>query len=55
VQAELARRLAACGVADAAAVAAQAQMLLEGAMVLILVHGDSSYAGLAGDAARKLV
>lgn len=55
VQAELARRLAACGIADAAAIAAQAQMLLEGAMVLILVHGDAGYARLAGAAARKLV
>jgi AcrR family transcriptional regulator len=55
VQAELARRLAACGVVDAAEIAAQAQMLLEGAMVLILVHGDARYARLAAAAARKLI
>jgi hypothetical protein len=30
-------------------------MLLEGAMVLTLIHGDPGYATLAGAAARKLV
>ena len=55
VQAELARRLAECGVRRAAPVAAQVQMLLEGAMALILIHGDARYARLAGAAARKLV
>jgi AcrR family transcriptional regulator len=55
VQAELARRLSACGLRNAEGVAAQLQMLLEGAMILMLIHGDSRYAALAGAAARKLV
>lgn len=55
VQAELARRLARCGVRDAQRTAAQLQMLLEGAMALILIHGDARYAALAAVAARKLV
>jgi AcrR family transcriptional regulator len=55
VQAELSRRLAACGASNAADVAAQLQMLLEGAMILMLIHGDSRYAKLASAAARKLV
>jgi AcrR family transcriptional regulator len=55
VQAELARRLAACGVRKPADAAAQLQMLLEGAMILILIHGDPRYAKLAAAAARGLV
>ena len=55
VQAELARRLAACGARNPDAVAGQLQMLLEGAMILMLIHGDSRYARLAAAAARKLV
>jgi AcrR family transcriptional regulator len=55
VEAELARRLAECGVRSARDVAAQIQMLLEGAMVLGLIHGDLRYARLARAAARKLV
>jgi hypothetical protein len=55
VQAELARRLAACGACNADEVAAQLQMLLEGAMILMLIHGDARYAKLAAAAARKLV
>ncbi len=55
VQAELARRLSACGVRNARDVAAQLQMLLEGAMALILIDGDVRYAKLAASAARKLV
>jgi AcrR family transcriptional regulator len=55
VQAELARRLAACGARNADDVAAQLQMLLEGAMILMLIHGDAGYAKLAAAAARKLV
>jgi hypothetical protein len=55
VQAELARRLAACGVRNAEDVAAQLQMLLEGAMILVLIHGDPRYATLAAAAARQLV
>lgn len=55
VEAELARRLAACGVTGAADTAAQIQLLIEGAMVLILIHGDVRYAKLAAMAARKLL
>ena len=55
VQAELARRLAACGARNAEDAAAQLQMLLEGAMILMLIHGDSRYAKLAAAAARQLV
>ena len=55
VQAELARRLADCRVPRPRAVAAQVQMLLEGAMALILIHGDARYTRLAAAAARKLV
>ena len=55
VQAELARRLAACGIRNAEDAAAQLQMLLEGAMILMLIHGDVRYAKLAAAAARQLV
>ncbi|HEY3144814.1 MAG TPA: helix-turn-helix domain-containing protein [Dongiaceae bacterium] len=55
VEAELARRLAACGIIRAPELAAQIQMLVEGAMVLMLVHGDVRYARLAAAAARRLV
>jgi AcrR family transcriptional regulator len=55
VQAELARRLAACGARNAADLAAQLQMLLEGAMILMLIHDDPRYAKLAAMAARQLV
>jgi AcrR family transcriptional regulator len=55
LEAELARRLAACGAARARDLAAQVQILLEGAMALTLIHGDVRYARLAGAAARRLV
>ena len=55
VQSELARRLSACRVRNARDAAAQVQMLLEGAMALILIHGDVRYAKLAAAAARRLV
>lgn len=55
VEAELARRFAVCGARAAPDLARQVQMLLEGAMVLTLIHGDPGYATLAGAAARKLV
>jgi AcrR family transcriptional regulator len=55
VQAELARRLSGCGVRNARDAAAQLQLLLEGAMALILIHGDVRYAKLAALAARQLV
>ena len=55
VQAELARRLAACGARNAEDIAAQLQLLLEGAMILMLIHGDARYARLAAAAARRLI
>jgi AcrR family transcriptional regulator len=55
VESALAQRLAACGISSAQETARQVQMLLEGAMVLMLVHGDASYARLAAAAARKLL
>jgi AcrR family transcriptional regulator len=55
VEAALAQRLAACGISGAQETARQVQMLLEGAMVLILIHGDAGYARLAAAAARKLL
>jgi AcrR family transcriptional regulator len=55
VEAELTRRLAASGVTRAAELAAQIQMLVEGTMVLMLIHGDVRYATLAAAAARKLI
>ena len=55
VQAELARCLASCGVRKPHDLAAQIQILLEGAMALILIHGDARYANVAGAAARQLV
>ena len=48
-------RLAACGVRNARVAAAQVQMLIEGAVVLTLIHGDLRYARRAAAAARKLV
>src|SRR5262245_61403702 len=55
VQAELARCLASCGARKPHDLAAQIQILLEGAMALILIHGDARYANVAGAAARRLV
>ena len=55
VEAELTRRLEACGTRHVEDTAAQLQMLLEGAMILMLIHGDGRYARLAAAAARKLV
>jgi plasmid stabilization system protein ParE len=55
VEVELARRLAQSGVARAPDLAAQIQILVEGAMVLMLIHGDVRYARLARAAARKLI
>lgn len=55
VQAELARCLASCGARKPHDLAAQIQILLEGAMALILIHGDARYANVAGAAARQLI
>jgi AcrR family transcriptional regulator len=51
----LADELAHRGAASAPEVARQVALLLEGSMVLILVHGDTSYAATAAAAARRLV
>jgi AcrR family transcriptional regulator len=55
VQAELARALASCGARKPQELAAQIQILLEGTMALILIHGDARYAHVAAAAARRLV
>jgi AcrR family transcriptional regulator len=55
VEAALARRLTECGVRNARNTAGQIQMLIEGAVVLMLIHGDVGYARLAAAAARKLI
>jgi hypothetical protein len=43
------------GVPDAATVARGILLLLEGTMVMILIHGDRSYAGAAARAAGRLL
>ena len=55
IEAAFARRLAECGIAEPAATAAQLQILLEGTLVMILIHGETGYAKTAAAAARKLV
>lgn len=55
IQQALAEQLAACGLRDTEPLAAQIQMLLEGTMVMVLIHGDGGYARLAASAARKLI
>jgi AcrR family transcriptional regulator len=47
--------LAAAGVADAPARAREIWLLSEGAISLILVHGDRSYAAAAAEAAKRLL
>ncbi len=51
----LADLLARGGVAEAPARAREVLMLLEGAMALILIHGDPRYGEAAGHAALKLI
>jgi len=55
VEDALAERFATCGITSARERAAQVQMLLEGSMTLILIHGDLRYARLAAAAARRAV
>lgn len=55
VEAWLAGELAARGVANSAQAARRLQILLEGTVLLILVHGDGSYATSAAEAARRIV
>lgn len=51
----LSERLERSGIADATAVAREILLLTEGAMVMILIHGDRSYASAAATAARGLL
>lgn len=51
----LAERLAKAGVASPAERAREICMLSEGAMALILIHGDRSYATAAAEAAKRLI
>ena len=51
----LAEALSAAGVASARERAREIMLLMEGAMVLMLVHGDRSYAQAAARAAKALL
>lgn len=51
----LSESLERCGTFAASAVAREILLLTEGAMVMILIHGDCSYAGAAASAARQLL
>ena len=51
----LSERLEGAGVSEAVTVAREILLLLEGTMVMILIHGDRSYAGAAARAARRLL
>ncbi|TIL97365.1 MAG: TetR/AcrR family transcriptional regulator [Mesorhizobium sp.] len=50
----LTERLESDGISDAAVVAREILVLIEGAMVMILIHGDRSYASIAAVAAQGL-
>ena len=54
-EAHLARRLAEHGISQAPKRAREIWMLAEGAMVMILIHGDRSYARSAALAAKRLL
>jgi len=51
----LTERLGAARVALPAKRARELMLLVEGAMTLMLIHGDRSYADAAAEAARRLV
>ena len=55
LEAHLAELLASAGVARPREAAREIWLLSEGAISLILVHGDRSYAAAAAQAARKLI
>jgi AcrR family transcriptional regulator len=55
VEAWLASELSARGVAEPAAAARRLQVLLEGAVLLMLIHGDEGYAMEAAAAARAVL
>lgn len=54
-EAWLAEELQGVGVSDSPLVARQVMILLEGAIAQILIHGETSYAHVAGEAAAVLV
>jgi len=54
IERHLAERLESDGVSEAAAVAREILLLVEGAMVMILIHGDRSYVNAAAGAAGRL-
>jgi hypothetical protein len=55
VEAHLAETLEKAGVASPAQRAREIFLLSEGAMALILIHGDRGYAKAAADAAKRLI
>jgi AcrR family transcriptional regulator len=55
VEAWLADEFGKRGAADPLQCARQVQILLEGAMALMLIHGDVSYAAAAAQAAKRLI
>lgn len=55
LEAHLAGRLAERGLCDAPARAREIWILVEGAMTMILIHGDRSYARVAASAAKRLL
>ena len=55
VEVWLASRLAKAGVASSRERAREVTLLMEGAMMLMLIHGDLTYAKSAADAAKQLV
>jgi AcrR family transcriptional regulator len=55
LESHLAEVLAAAGVATSKELARELWLLAEGAMVLVLIHGDRSYARAAAEAGRKLL
>jgi AcrR family transcriptional regulator len=55
VEAALAERLAAAGTPEPAARARELMLLLEGAMALLLIHGERGYAAAAAEAAARLL
>jgi AcrR family transcriptional regulator len=55
LEGHLSRALAEVGATRSKELARELWLLAEGAMVLILIHGDRSYASAAAEAARKLV
>lgn len=55
IEAELAKVFAAAGVDAAKARARQVYTLMEGALVMLLIHGDKSYLDAGADAAKALL